>query len=429
MSKHTADFRFDNIGQILLDYVCWILHEADKRGIKRLYFLARDGYLLYKMASKICAEQSLSIECKYLYCSRMALRLPSYHLIGEEAYELLTLGSYRPTMRSLLERLQLSSSQRAAVYKALGCPMEQEDSQMNYSEFAVFTQRLKNCPLYRRLVQEKSAQAYPEAVGYLKQEGLLEQDCAAIVDSGWTGTMQRSLRQLLESAGFKGKIVGFYFGIFQFQKREPADGEFCCWYFDPASSVLNKLLFSNNLFECLLSAPHGMTLGYAKEGASYVPVLNPAPAPNMLRLIEFQISSVLDYTQKQSSSINVKSFQPKAARRRSERLVRRLMAWPTQEEAQFYSQFLFCDDVADNHLLSLAALQQLELLHDNYLLLPRIFRKITGQSKRHVNRDLFWPYGTAALAGSWWKRVWYGVNIFTWDYIRLILSNRNNGKP
>lgn len=429
MSKYTADFNFDNIGQILLDYVCWILYEADKRGIRRLYFLARDGYLLYQIALKICREQSLSIQCRYLYCSRMALRLPSYHLIGDEAYELLTLGSYRPTMRSLLDRIQLSDSQRAAVYNVLDFPMEREDRQMNYSEFAVLTKRLKDCPLYRKLVHEKSEQAYPKAIGYLKQEGLLEQPCVAVVDSGWTGTMQRSLRQLLASAGFKGTLVGFYFGMFQFQKREPADGEFCCWYFSPDSASLNKLLFSNNLFECLLSAPHGMTLGYAKEGDSFAPVLNPKPSPNMMRLVSLQIRSVLDYAEKQICGMDIKAFQPKAARRRSEHLVRRLMAWPTREEVQFYSQFLFCDDLSDKHPLSLAAPQQLALLHDNYLLLPRILRKITGRSKQHVNRDLFWPYGTAALAGSWWKRVWYGGNIFVWDYIKLIIASKNNGKP
>ena len=32
-------------GPILYSYVSWLLEQAQKRGIKRLYFIARDGYV------------------------------------------------------------------------------------------------------------------------------------------------------------------------------------------------------------------------------------------------------------------------------------------------------------------------------------------------------------------------------------------------
>ena len=34
----------------LNDFVLWILRKAQRNGIRRLYFLARDGYLMYRCA-------------------------------------------------------------------------------------------------------------------------------------------------------------------------------------------------------------------------------------------------------------------------------------------------------------------------------------------------------------------------------------------
>ena len=68
-------------GRLMTDYVWWVLQEAEKAGIKTLYFLARDGWLLREIGLVICEHYSLDIECKYLYCSRISLRTPSYLLL------------------------------------------------------------------------------------------------------------------------------------------------------------------------------------------------------------------------------------------------------------------------------------------------------------------------------------------------------------
>ena len=418
MKHDISGINFNSIGQILLDYVCWILHEAQRQGISKLYFLARDGYLLYRIADKICRKKSIPIECKYLYCSRMALRLPSYHLIGDEAYDLLLLGSYHPTLHSLLARIKLDLPQRKLVYEAIGASAEQENRELNNNEFLHFTEQLRGCSLYQTFVQEKSREVYPDAIGYLRQEGLLDQSYVAIVDSGWSGSMQRSLRQLLESAGFHGKTIGFYFGIFRFQRREPADGEYCCWYFSPSNNVLNQLRFSNNVFECILSAPHGMTLGYRKTGNDFIPVLKDGPPKNMQDLILFQGKEILRSIESEINDIKIDAFDEKAAQKRTARAVRRLMAYPTRAEAQFFSRFLFCDDVAEGSFLSLGG-DGKTLRHD-YLLIPRIWRKLTRASDAEVNCELYWPYGTAAFLKGRLKRLWYVLNIFLWDYLKWI---------
>ena len=52
---------------VLLCFVRWVLDEAQKCGIKRLYFLARDGYQMYLVAEEFCKHSRNQIECRYLY--------------------------------------------------------------------------------------------------------------------------------------------------------------------------------------------------------------------------------------------------------------------------------------------------------------------------------------------------------------------------
>lgn len=54
-----------------LPYVLWILEEAKKQGIQRLYFISRDGYILQQIAEALQHEE---IELRYFFISRKALQ-------------------------------------------------------------------------------------------------------------------------------------------------------------------------------------------------------------------------------------------------------------------------------------------------------------------------------------------------------------------
>lgn len=56
-------------GPMLYAYVTWILQECQKRDIRRLYFIARDGYVPKKIADDIITQDWLPVETKYVYCS------------------------------------------------------------------------------------------------------------------------------------------------------------------------------------------------------------------------------------------------------------------------------------------------------------------------------------------------------------------------
>ena len=61
-------------GPILYAYVKWILEMCQKKNITELLFLARDGYILKRIAAIICERMNLPIKLKYIYSSRTAWR-------------------------------------------------------------------------------------------------------------------------------------------------------------------------------------------------------------------------------------------------------------------------------------------------------------------------------------------------------------------
>ncbi len=61
-------------GMLLYPYVLWLIKRSIEYNIKRLYFVARDGYVLKIIADEIISYNELDIETKYVYGSRIAWR-------------------------------------------------------------------------------------------------------------------------------------------------------------------------------------------------------------------------------------------------------------------------------------------------------------------------------------------------------------------
>lgn len=61
-------------GGILYSYVAWVLQYSLIHHYKRLYFIARDGYILKKIADNIIEANQYDIQTKYIYGSRKAWR-------------------------------------------------------------------------------------------------------------------------------------------------------------------------------------------------------------------------------------------------------------------------------------------------------------------------------------------------------------------
>lgn len=407
----------DFSGPVIFSYVWWIMHEAVKRGIKRLYFLARDGYTLLKIAQLFCERFKLDIECRYLYCSRKALRMPTFFFIGNETFDLLFQWGNHVTLRTVLLRADLTAEERKNVYVECGLDGVDENRRLSKKEFTELSIILRDCKSLRSYIDNKSKSACDTAVGYFRQEGLFDQKLVAIVDSGWTGSMQRSLRQLLEFARpITTQLVGFYFGMYS-KPQSTKDGEYLTWYFNSDQKISNKVFFNNNLFECLLAAPHGMTDGYMFQSGVFCPRLINEPLDEIKNYIKYQSEILCDFAAEKLIDTDFIEFPASKLLRITKKKLKKYMCYPRRMESEYYRHFLFCDDSTDLYLSPLVSEQEIYQLK-NYIFLKRLinkFRKTSGD----MATELYWPYGTVSYLPIP-LREWYRINILLWDFIKYL---------
>ena len=389
---------------VLCDFVGWVLNSARKKGIKRLYFLARDGWIMHRAAERIAAKLGIHIELKYLFCSRMSLRLAALSDLGDEAYRYLLEGGFALTPAIILGRLRLDDTQRQSVYADIGYEGD-ENTEMGKAVAASFCDRLRNSPVYNAFIKTASGSCKQSAITYLLQEGLLSDEPYALVDSGWTGSMQRMLRVLTGK-----KQTGYYFGLYS--RPAPEDGEFNAYLFDKSTSPRLVSRFNNHLFEALCSAPHGMTVGYEVKNGEALPVFNKVNSLNSgLPLLDTQEQAIFSYIE---SSCRL----PEAISTMKERqsfafpLLDKLMFTPSREIAESYSVLRFSDDPAELYSFPLAA--ALEDTKPLYLL-PRLKDKYFRKDK--PARPVYWGYAAAVLSG---KGRFCRFNLRLWEILWLI---------
>lgn len=254
------------VAPVLIEFTAWTLQRAAESGKKRLYFLARDGWQMYIAAKELVKAMGLDIDCRYLRVSRYAIRVPEYHLLGEKCLERICIGGIDVTFEKIMKRAALTDAQAMEIAMLCGWQSRYKNV-LNYQEVMALKSELYSQKKLFEYIYEHSRKAFPSAIGYFKQEGLLDDVPYAFVDSGWTGTQQQSIKNLLSVIKPDITAEGYYFGLYETPDNAEENGLFYNgFYFMPKNGIKRKVYFSNSLFEAVTSSPEGMTLGYSQEG-------------------------------------------------------------------------------------------------------------------------------------------------------------------
>lgn len=404
---------------ILYGFVRWVLLRAEQEDVYDLYFLARDGYLLYQIASFLCQRHSLRVCCHYLYGSRMAWRLPSYHLLGEqELRSILFIPSQKMTPTSLLSRAGCTQEEQQYFCQAASCAWKDPNQSLSRQEMEAFADELLNRPDFQRAFRQHSQEAYSSTLSYFQQEGLLTKRKFALVDTGWTGSMQRTLRQLLAHAGVFPKLFGFYFGMYERPKAKE-DGQYFSWYFHPGSHWLRCARFNNNLLESLCLAPHPMTVGYDQDENGYSRprfALNSPAASKECALTEQVLAS---FSRKVPFDIPTNRWLAL-----TKELLSHVCTNPSPGDVRVLQQYSFCDDLVEGYRQSIVSRLTREEFKP-YLFFPRLYRRIVRGKEPP---PLFWPEGSLAISEIPGKTR-YRLSFFFWELFRQakLLFKRKGG--
>ena len=250
-------------GPLLFTFVAWILREAAARGLRTVYFFARDGEVLLRIANELRPALPVPIDCKYLYISRQSIRLPGVTELGPTERAWITDRADSSSLAYLLARLDVGVDEFLPRLPA-NSPLRGIDpfQRMTLDDAAAVAASLDQEAI-RDIILTRAVQRRRACVDYMRGMGLLAPGRIGLVDLGWKGTLQRSLCQAMSTAdpGFAERVDGFYLDL----DRQPADAG----SFSTFSALCPDQKFSwaprGAFFEILCAAHHGTVKRYSYD--------------------------------------------------------------------------------------------------------------------------------------------------------------------
>lgn len=252
----------DLVAPIYIPYVRFVLKKAKDSGIKVLYFLSRDSYILYLIAEQLPHE---GIELRYLFVSRKSLLLPYLHNTTAEKFLVI---QDRTTIRYVKDSISPLGTSIEELKNDFGIEFdfeiistyEQEKTLAN----AIFGSESKFLPTLKELARKKRVLLN----GYFTQEKVLGNDTTAMVDVGWLGTTRLMINSILKEENFP-ETTFFYYGVRQ-DVLHSKYGRYNT-YHSPSTSDTELTFLVENYFS---AAPYKTTNGYSKNNNRYVPVMD-----------------------------------------------------------------------------------------------------------------------------------------------------------
>ena len=341
-----------------------------------------------------------------------------YHQDPSEALSHICRGGIRVTTRKLMSRAGFSHQEANTLLPLLDLGYGPDDA-IPYHKLAFIRQKLADCPLFLERMAQLSRDALPGLKGYFAQEGLLDEIPCGLVDSGWTGTMQKSIQDIRKLCGCQTPLQGYYFGIYSL----PAQCNPSCYhsfFFSQKQGLFRKIFFNNNLFEDVYTAPHGTTTGYACTPQGVIPLTSEAD-PRIRQFMEVSEPLMMAYTDCLLQNLSPETFQalPIAHMTHTIASLLRMLMWnPTKSEALTFGSLPFSDDLLDNNMQELAAPLTPAQLRNNHVLHKLLL--MTGLRKGIVQESA-WYEASAVRYGR--HPAWHRIN-YTLYKLLLYLKPR-----
>lgn len=261
-NKEKTDFYMIGLSwtmPILYGYVSWILEEVEKQNVKEIFFVARDGYVLKKMADVLIKERKIEVRTHYIYGSRKA-----WGQINDIENKLKNIDNLEFfSYFELLKKLDVVQEDLDGLL-----PDDLRDMDHNYTQEELLDVRniLKHAEeLVKKTIKREKKRIY-NAKQYLKQELGWVKNRAVFVDANGSGNTQKYLKELVKDF-FCQPIVTFFYcmgGMADDQVNGNIFYKYCYEQFK-----------SQNIIETLTRAPHNRTQGYAfgDEAGQWYPVM------------------------------------------------------------------------------------------------------------------------------------------------------------
>ncbi|WP_407251043.1 rhamnan synthesis F family protein [Klebsiella aerogenes] len=202
-SSNPYQIGYNLAGPLLTAFAEWLRGHASQAKIDDLYFLAREGKIIKEVYDLWCDGIQFAPKSHYLILSRRAVNVPNIKTL-DDVLNIAKSTFFANTLEMFLRErygLALSEETLSSLYtsglwsKGKLVEIQNED----ISEIR---------PLLEYLLPDILSEAHNEKQGllqYLQQEGFLTSDHKTVVDVGYSGTIQKSLINILGD-----RVDGYY---------------------------------------------------------------------------------------------------------------------------------------------------------------------------------------------------------------------------
>ena len=282
-----ATMAVDFIASVYVPYVAYVLRTAKEKGIKTLYFLARDGHIFLEIAKAMKAE-SEGIECRYLKVSRRALYSCAFYEVND--FELsVTVGvsNFYGPIKNVMNQIGVEYDELSEKTKSL---FRSDEILRDEKRNILFQQTLKEND--SALLLNSAKQNRKCFLEYLKQECVFDAE-SAMVDLGWIGSCRTILNYILSKEN-KRTVSTFYWGYYSSLLYGQKYDEL--FVFNRQFDNVEEYSCANNFFEKYASLnANGSTLRYEQKGEKSLPVegLGDGSLISLMNLNELAVVSLV----------------------------------------------------------------------------------------------------------------------------------------
>lgn len=368
-------------------YVWWVLCEAKKKGLKRLYFLARDGQIFYKVADLLVKEWSLNVDVRYLYCSRESLLLPSFEQGGAFERNWLTWGYLNSiTLNEFCERLRINVFDLHSIqaFRNLSAYFDDPTQIIGREDMPAFLCAIATHE-FSEFVREKIRPLTDLTLSYLVQEGIDGEEPFAVVDTGWRGSSQYAISALMKKGGIrpvdgiKGYYVGLNFDVFKY-----GNDQLHSFLFDWRKERRDYRLYNFICFEMLFSADHGRTTNYIYEKLRVIPVVNDVVNNKYKKIIDIHHYLSVEFARRSSKVLQFSQFDSRYVSA-CRQLARKFISTPSFGESDLYGEWPNASEIREGDYQPIAPAMTLR----------SFLRCALGQDKIKG----FWPQASLSRGG------------------------------
>ena len=326
------EFGYDVFGPTLYGFSRWLKNCFHEKKYNKVFFLARDGYLMEKAFQIVNDQKNITVE--YVYFSRKSIRqalfwkckdyqetlkyMPDSHFLSAGGI-LDFYGFSLEEQTELAERYKLELNKDYAV------------SELNCNQ-VIFN-------LYDNIkdsICNKSKAQYDLLIRYFEQIGMTGE--CAIVDIGWLGNMQYYLEEFIRLCDLEVSLDGYFFGIYPTKQIK---GNAFGYMFSLQNLKLRKsILCFFGICERLFQSREGSTKGYIVQEQIVKPLIDKYEYNDEIELKEYIISlqtGALKYVEEHKNE-NVAD----------EKLIKKFVRfgkWPTLKQLKLFQGFYNVDGI------------------------------------------------------------------------------------